>query len=77
MRIYRTQGGNQVSENVKPLDEDQRLELAACYAEHCGVDPDNREEWRSEMVCAKRFVREVLSFWHKRQKRKAADSPTA
>lgn len=52
------------------LTEDQRLELAACYAEYCGVDPGQKDEWRSEMVGAKKFVRELMTIWRKRKKQR-------
>lgn len=52
---------------TKRTDE-QRLELAACYAEYCGVDPQNRSEWRTEMVGAKNFVRELMTVWRRREK---------
>lgn len=53
---------------IPRLTEEQRLELAACYAEYCGVDPQDRGEWRTEMVGAKKFVRELMTIWQKREK---------
>ena len=52
---------------IPRLTDEQRLELAGCYAEYCGVDPQDREEWRSEMVGAKKFVRELMAIWRKRE----------
>jgi hypothetical protein len=54
---------------IQRLTEEQRLELAACYAEYCGVDPQDRSEWRTEMVGAKKFLRELMVIWRKREKR--------
>lgn len=54
---------------IEPLSDEQRLELAACYAEYCGVDPDDLEDWRSEMPGAKKFVRELMVIWKKRSKK--------
>lgn len=53
----------------EPLTDDQRLELAACYAEWCGVDPEDRQDWRTEMVCAKKWVRQLMTIWARRAKR--------
>ena len=53
------------------LTHEQQLELAACYCEWCGVDPEDRDEWRREMVTAKRHIREWMVFWRKRKKRNA------
>ena len=53
---------------IPKLTDEQRLELAACYAEYCGVDPQNRSEWRTEMVGAKNFVRELMTVWRRREK---------
>ena len=55
------------SEKIPRLTDEQRLELAACYAEYCGVDPQEKNEWRSEMVGAKKFVRELMAIWRKRE----------
>lgn len=55
---------------IEPLSGEQKLELAACYAEYCGVDPDDLEEWRSEMVGAKKFVRELMAIWKSRSKKR-------
>ena len=55
---------------IEPLSLEQKLELAECYAEYCGVDPDDREEWRSEMVSAKKFVRELMAIWKRRTRKK-------
>lgn len=52
---------------IPRLTDEQRLELAACYAEYCGVDPQDRSEWRTEMVGAKKFVRELMAIWRKRE----------
>ena len=54
---------------IEPLSLEQKLELAECYAEYCGVDPGDREEWQSEMVGAKKFVRELMAIWKKRSKK--------
>jgi hypothetical protein len=48
------------------LTDEQRLELAACYAEYCGVDPQDKDDWRTEMVGAKKFVRELMAIWRRR-----------
>jgi hypothetical protein len=67
--------GVSVTRNVIPmasvpeLTDEQKLELAACFAEYCGVDPDDRDEWRTEMVGAKKYIREIMSFWRKRRER--------
>lgn len=53
----------------EPLTADQQLELAACYAEWCGNDPADRAVWRSEMVSAKKQVREWMTIWAKRAKK--------
>ncbi len=58
-----------MNDDLPELTEDQKLELAACYAEYCGVDPNDRSEWRTEMVGAKRFVRELMKIWKDRSKR--------
>lgn len=60
------------SEWPESLTDDQRLELAACYAELCGADPDYRDDWRSEMVKAKRQVSELMAIWDKRAKKAKA-----
>jgi hypothetical protein len=51
-------------EPTPELTTEQRLQLAKCYAIYCGVDPTD-DDWRSEMVGAKKFVRELLSKWRK------------
>jgi hypothetical protein len=53
--------------NIERLTQEQLQELAACYAEYCGVDPQDKDEWRSEMVGAKKFFRELMVFWRKRE----------
>lgn len=58
-----------MSEAIERLTPEQELELAACYCEWCGVDEADRDEWRSEMVTAKRYVREWMAYWRKREKR--------
>jgi hypothetical protein len=58
-----------MSETIERLTPEQELELAACYCEWCGVDESDRKEWRSEMVTAKRHIREWMVFWRKREKR--------
>ena len=50
---------------VPKLTEDQRLELARCFALYCGCDPQDKDDFRREMVSAKKYVREVLRFWGK------------
>jgi len=52
---------------IPRLTDEQRLELAACYAEYCGVDPTDQSEWRTEMVGAKKFLRELMAIWRKRE----------
>ena len=59
----------EIEQAAQDLTEEQKLELAACYAEYCGVDPTERSEWRTEMVGAKRFVRELMAIWKDRKKR--------
>ena len=59
-------GSSDCSSAIPRLTDDQKLELAACYAEYCGVDPQDRSEWRTEMVGAKKFVRELMAIWRKR-----------
>lgn len=50
--------------NVTRLTRTQREELARCYARMCGVDPqDGQTEWNSEMIGARRFMRDVLCWW--------------
>lgn len=61
-------GSSDCSSAITRLTDEQRLELAACYAEYCGVDPEDKADWRHEMVGAKKFVREVLMIWKKREK---------
>ena len=58
-----------VSQAIERLTPEQQLELAACYCEWCGVDVADRDEWRREMVTAKRHIREWMVFWRKREKR--------
>lgn len=53
---------------AKRLTIEQQLELAACYAEFCGVDPKYGDDWRKEMVGAKKFVRELMRVWERRKK---------
>ena len=60
-------GSSGCSSAIPRLTDDQKLELAACYAEYCGVDPQDRSEWRTEMVGAKKFVRELMAIWRKRE----------
>jgi hypothetical protein len=63
---------------IPPLTDDQRLELAACYAEWCGVDPENGQDWRTEMVVAKKWVRQLMTIWARRaRKRKTSNIPTS
>jgi hypothetical protein len=59
-----------MSNAIEPLTPEQELELAACYCEWCGVDESDRNEWRSEMVTAKRYVRKWMAYWRDREKRK-------
>lgn len=61
-------GTTDCSTAIPRLTDEQRLELAACYAEYCGVDPQDRSEWKTEMVGAKKFVRELMAIWRKREK---------
>jgi hypothetical protein len=56
------------SSGATRLTYEQRLELAACYAEYCGLDPQDKGDWRSEMVGAKKFIRELMAIWKKREK---------
>jgi len=58
---------------VPKLTDDQRLELARCFAMYCGVDPQDRSEWRTEMVGAKKFVRELMAIWRKRESKCTQD----
>jgi hypothetical protein len=60
---------------VPPLTDDQQLELAACYAELYGAHPEDRQDWRSEMVSAKGWVRELMLIWAKRAKRSTKQNP--
>lgn len=57
------------NDRPEPLTAEQQLELAACYAEWCGADPETRSDWRTEMVSAKRHVREWMTIWAKRARR--------
>ncbi len=41
--------------------------VGSVLAEYCGVDPQDRSEWRTEMVGAKKFVRELITIWRKRE----------
>jgi hypothetical protein len=50
---------------VPQLTDDQRLELARCFALYFGCDPQDKDDWRSEMVSAKKYVRDALKFWGK------------
>lgn len=54
---------------VPPLTYGQYLELAACYAEFRGADPNDRPDWRTEMVRAKVFVQKLMEIWDKRSKK--------
>ena len=56
-------------ETIERLTPEQELELAACYCEWCGCHEDIRDEWRTEMVTAKRFVRNWMGIWRRREKR--------
>ncbi len=56
--------------SIERLTQEQLNELAACYAEYCGVDPQDKDEWRSEMVGAKKFVRELMAIWRKRESKR-------
>ena len=58
-----------------PLTDDQRLELAACYAEWCGVDPEDRQDWRTEMVVAKKWVSQLMTIWARRSKKATKQNP--
>jgi hypothetical protein len=59
-----------MSETIERLTPEQELELAACYCLWCGVDEHDRDEWRTEMVTAKRYVRKWMAYWRDREKRK-------
>ncbi len=63
-------------EQPEPLTDDQRLELAACYAEWVGVDPEDRQDWRTEMVVAKKWVRQLMTIWARRAKRASKKGDT-
>ncbi len=66
--IERTMATMSDTKQAAKLTKEQRLKLAECYAEYCGVEPHD-ENWQKEMIGSKKFIDELLAIWNKRSRR--------
>lgn len=53
---------------VPDLTDEQKQLLSEAYAEYCGADPNDQADWKVEMAGAKRFIRELMAFFRKRNR---------
>ena len=57
---------------IPDLTNEQREELAKCFAEHCGVD-ERDESYKREMVGARKYIAELMKIWRFRNRLRKAE----